>query len=146
MNRKKLIIIISAILLLAAIVAGLIYFEVVNVRELLANINPEWGKEEVKEYQVPIPGNIITNVKNSRKVVRCEIVLILSDEEEAKRLEAETFKVKDVMLEILRSTEELEYRSDEIQQNLSARLVSKMKEMHDIQSITKVYYKQLITQ
>ena len=145
MKRNRLFIILLVVLLLVVVVGALIFFDVIDVSSILGSST---GTEVVstKEFQVPIPGNIITNVKNSRRFVRCEIVLILSNEKESTKLANETFKVKDVMLEILRGTEELEFRADDIQDRISQQLISKMNELHDYESITKVYYKQLITQ
>ncbi|QOR35353.1 flagellar basal body-associated FliL family protein [Clostridium sp. 'deep sea'] len=144
MKRKRLLIILLVVLLLIVVVGALMFFGVIDVSQILGNT----GEPVVstKEYQVAIPGNIITNIKNSRRFVRCEIVLILNNEKESTKLVSETFKVKDVMLEILRGTEELEFRADDIQDRISEKLITKMNELHEYESITKVYYKQLITQ
>ena len=143
MKRKRLLILLVVVLLIV-VVGALIFFGVIDVSKILGKT----GEPTVstKEYQVAIPGNIITNIKNSRRFVRCEIVLILNNEKESTKLVNETFKVKDVMLEILRGTEELEFRADDIQDRISEKLITKMNELHEYESITKVYYKQLITQ
>jgi len=140
MNRKTIIII--AIVLAVLLVGGFIASRFVDIPALFSG-----GQEAViEEYNFPIEGSILTNIKNSRKFVKCELVVLLEDQAEYENIRSDMFKIKDLVIEILRAMEEQEYLEDELQKTLSDKIIFKLNEELGYESVTRIYFKQLITQ
>lgn len=137
--NKKIIIAIVAVLLI--FVVGFVSSQFLGVN--LPFINNE---EEIVEYNFPINGTIITNIKNSSSYVKCDLVLTMTSEEEFNSMKDNSYKIKHAIIEVLRSMEEKDYYQDDLQNTLGEKIITKLNESFGYENIEKVFFNQLITQ
>jgi flagellar basal body-associated protein FliL len=137
MNRK---IIIAVIVVLLVFVLGFVSTQFLDVKLPFAD------NGEIEEYKFPIDGTIITNIKNSRSYVKCDIVLTITNEDEFEEIVDNSHKIKHAIIEVLRSMEEHEYYQDNLQNALGDKIITKLIESFEYENITEVYFEQLITQ
>ncbi len=110
------------------------------------NIQPEELSEEpVELYIYKLDSSITTNIKNSKKFVKCGMVFQLQDAEELPLLEKNDSRVRNIINETLRSYDETDYRQDDILDQLSLGVISGIEKQIGIQSITNVYFEEFIT-
>ena len=137
MNKK---LIIGIVVVLLVFVLGFVSTQFLDITL------PFMGEKEEEVFEFPIEGPILTNIKNSRSYVKCDVVLTITNEDEFKDMVENSFKIKHAIIEVLRSMEENEYYQDDLQKILSQKIITKLSESFSYENITQVYFEQLITQ
>ena len=105
----------------------------------------ELGEEPVEQYIYNLAGSITTNIKNSKKFVKCGISFQLNDAEEMSLLEQNSSKVRDIVNRTLKSYDEADYRQDDILDLISLSVTSSIEQQIGIESITDVFFEEFIT-
>ncbi|MFP4457601.1 MAG: flagellar basal body-associated protein FliL [Clostridia bacterium] len=139
MMNKKIIIPIVAFLLI--FVVGFVSVQFLGLSLPFTN-----NEEDIVEYEFPIGGTIITNIKGSRSYVKCDIVLTIVDEDEYYLMKENSYKIKDAIIEVLRAMEENDYYQDGLQKTLGDKIITKLNESFGYEHVDKVFFEQLITQ
>ena len=130
---KKIIIIIIAVVVVAAGVGS--YFLFFNNRE----------PEPVSEFYVP--GDFfVTNIKDSKYLLKTTIVLELNKEGMEPYLTEYNHVIRDIIVFTLREKTEEELRSSGIQETLRKEIVDKLNSEMEIDYIVDVYFNDYVLQ
>jgi len=130
---KKIIIIIIAVVVVAAGVAA--YFVFFNDRE------PPVIRVSY------VPGDFfVTNIKDSKYLLKTTIVLELNKEGMEEYLTEYNHIIRDIIVFTLREKTEEELRGNGIQDELRAEIVEKLKNEMDIDYIVTVYFNDYVLQ
>ncbi len=130
---KKIIIIIAAVVLVGAGVASYFLF--------FANREPE----PVRVFYVP--GDFfVTNIKDSKYLLKSTIVLELNAEEKEEYLTEYNHVIRDIIVFTLREKNEEELRSTGIQDILRKEIVDKIKSEMGIDYVVDVYFNDYVIQ
>lgn len=138
MNKKTMIIII----ILVVIMLALATFLAINF--LLTDKNE--NEVVVKEKYYHNVGEIISNLKDSKRLVKCNITVEVTDEGLLDRLEKENFLINHEINEIIRNKVEKDLEGKEGQQNLQNEITKKLVEIFDNNEIINIYFNELIVQ
>lgn len=130
---KKVIIIIAAVVLVGAGVASYFLF--------FANKEPE----PVEVFYVP-GDYFVTNIKDSKYLLKSTIVLELNQEEKEEYLTEYNHVIRDIIVFTLREKTEEELRSSGIQDVLRTEIVEKLQEEMGIDYIVYVYFNDYVIQ
>ncbi len=130
---KKIIIIVVALVLVGAGVASYFLF--------FANREPE----EISVFYVP--GDFfVTNIKDSKYLLKSTIVLELNVEGKEEYLTEYNHVIRDIIVFTLREKNEEELRSTGIQDVLRQEIVEKIKSEMDIDYVVDVYFNDYVIQ
>ena len=130
---KKIIIIIAAVIVVAAGVAA--YFIFFKDKE----------PEPVRTFYVP--GDFfVTNVKDSKYLLKTTIVLELNKEGMEEYLTEYNHVIRDIIVFTLREKTEEELRSTGIQETLRTEIVDKLKKEMDMDYLVTVYFNDYVLQ
>ena len=130
---KKIIIIIIAVVVVASGVAAYFIF--------FRNSEPEAIRIAY------VPGDFfVTNVKDSKYLLKTTIVLELSKEGMEEYLTANNHMIRDIIIFILREKTEEELRSSGVQDALRDEIVSKISEKMGIDYIATLYFNDYVLQ
>jgi flagellar basal body-associated protein FliL len=138
MNKK---LIIGIVVLLLIFVVGFVSAQVFDI-----NLPFIGGEGEDVEHTYAVEGSILTNIKNSRSFVKTEVVFTVMSDNEVEHMRENAFKIRDLIIDVLRSMEEHEYYTDNLQKVLSERIIERMSNDLGYEYIQRVYFKDLITQ
>lgn len=92
------------------------------------------------------PEFFLSNVKDSKRYVKAEIVIELTREKDVTTLEERTYVLKDAVLGILRSKTQEELSAPEAQTVLAAEITQAIETELEIKSVHKIYFSSLIMQ
>lgn len=146
MKKNGLIILLIVLLTLLILIGGFITITLLDLKAGPEGNAEEEESEPVELYKFSLEKSVITNVKDSKKYIRCNIVIQLSNSEESIKLQENSFKVEDILISILRGIKEEEYKEINIQQKISDLVRKSIEEEMKVTSITKIYFSELITQ
>lgn len=130
--KKKITIIIIIVLLLAGGTTA--YF-------LLNNVE----KEPVIAYYVP-GDYFVTNIKDSTRLLKANIVLELTTDTATAFLEENNHIIRDVIVFTLREQTETELRSSDIHDKLCSQIVSELKTRLNIDYLQTIYFNDYVIQ
>ena len=138
MTVKKVILFsIIGFVVTAAVFGGVFY--------LTTKKNPEQAAKEVKTYNYSV-GELYANIKDSRRILKANINFEITDEKLTEKLEAKKPKIRNDILELIRSTEENQLTGDKGQQMLRTQILKSVKQMMATEKITNVYFVEFIIQ
>ncbi len=135
---SKKVIIIIAVVALVLIIAGVV------VGVLLLG-NSEKKPKEVKTYFLSL-GEIYSNVKDSKKIVKVKFTIETTNEKSIDKLSGKSFIILDEVNKIIRNTTEDELQGMEGQTKLQDSILERLVELFENESITNVYFDEFITQ
>ena len=137
-SKKLLIIIIAAVVVLAGAGIGSYFLFFSGERE------PK-EKPAIREYYVP--GEFfVTNVKDSRYLLKTTIVLEISETDMAEYLTKNNHIIRDVIVFTLREMTEEELRETGVQNDLRRKLVDRLNEELEVEYITTIYFNDFVLQ
>ena len=148
MKKNAVVILLIVLLALCILIGGAVLVILMDIKNGPDDNQDNKKDDKVVEevYKFSIDERTITNIKNSKKVVMCRLVIELSDEKESKLLQENTYKVTDILIEVLRSTSEIEYRDDDIQSKIGAKIEKSLQDELGVESILRVYFNEFLTQ
>ncbi|MBB6216484.1 flagellar FliL protein [Anaerosolibacter carboniphilus] len=135
--KKVMLFSIVGFLVTAIIFGGVFYFAVYKT--------PEKTVKEVKTFSYPI-GELYSNVKDSRKILKANVVIETLDEKIQGKLEPNKSKITNSILEVLRSKDESSLAGEKGQQALRTEVLKAVKQIVDSDKITNVYFVEFIVQ
>ncbi len=131
--KKKLLIIILVIVLAGG---GAAYYFLVY----------QGGEAEEKLYAY-VPGDyFVTNVKDSGKLFKVTVVLMLNEEKLQEKLEDKEYIIRDSIIQKLRQLTEADIKSQDIQNKLRDEIKNKLNADLGIDNIVKVYFNDFVMQ
>ena len=134
---KKIIIIIAAIVLVAAGASYFIFFAG----------GDEEGKAEEVELTSYSPGDyFVTNVKDSSRLLKITVVLMLNTDKLTEELDANQYLIRDTIISIMRDLSEEDITSDNIQNWLRLQMADDLNSVLNIDNIVTVYFSDLVMQ
>ncbi|AOT68272.1 flagellar basal body-associated FliL family protein [Geosporobacter ferrireducens] len=138
MSVKKVVLFsIIGFIVTAAVFGGAFY--------LAANRNSEKAVKEIKTYNYSV-GELYCNIKDSRKILKVNINFEITDERLSAKLDEKKPKIRNDILELIRSKEETVLVGDKGQQMLRNEILKSVKQMMDTEKITNVYFVEFIIQ
>ena len=149
MKKNAVVILLIVLLALCILIGGavlVILMDIKNGPDDKADADKNNDKVIEEVYKFTIDERTITNIKNSKKVVMCRLVIELSDNEECQLLIDNSYKVTDLLIEVLRSISEIEYREDDIQKKIGDKIKKSLGEQLGTQSIVRIYFNEFLTQ
>jgi len=133
---KKVIIIIAVFLVIALVAGGAVYFF------LFRNSK----NESVQLYNYAIADSFVTNVKDSTKLFKVTVILVLNKEGMDEYFKSNLYTVRDTILFILRGLTEDDIMSSDIQDRLRATIPKAINETLKIDNVVSVYFSDFVMQ
>lgn len=140
MKIKALIII---IVLLIAIILGITIYPML-VGKGSSSDNDKTEKVEYTDLHLGDP--FITNVTDSKSLIKVGVTIRLNDKEAAQQLEKNSGEVRDIINFILRSKTEEEFRRQSIQQVLKEEIRNNVNERFDFDCVEDVFFTEIVLQ
>lgn len=132
MQKKIIIVLILIIVLLIS--GGVTYF-------VLAS---KAGQPEVYMYD---PGDFfVTNVSDSKCLVKADILIELSDKDTNEYLTDNSFKVRDAVVRILRGKTYNDIMRADIQDEIKKDIIDKLTSEYELDGIENVYFNEFVVQ
>lgn len=135
--KKAAIIIIIALLILVVAVGTVIVF-------LLMPSKPEVKGNNGYVYSTG--GDFLTNLKDGGHYVKADILIEVSDKNTLKILEANNYKIRDQIIEILSNIEEEDTKHQDFKKNLRDTLKEDLQNSLKIDKIRGIYFNEFIIQ
>lgn len=134
--KKKTLLIIIAVLVVAACAA--LYF-------LVLRGSGSGGKEKKETLYSYVPGDyFVTNVKDSNKLFKVTVVLMLNTDKLNDQLDKSKYTIRDTILFTLRSLTEEDILSPDIQDNLRKDLTKKLNSALGIDNIVTICFSDFV--
>ncbi len=146
MMKKKALLILMIILMSAIVFLGGVGVMVMGELLDFSGRDGSESSTQIEEYKYAMPTSIITNIKDSRKYVKCKLVFKLDTFADQEEFENRSYIVNDIIIGVLRDFSEREYESYNIRQMITEALSEKLTETLDITGIRSIYFEELITQ
>lgn len=138
--KKKPIIIVMTLLLVLVLAGGAYYFMVIKQQqENAAEKNPTYYTFELKDP-------FVTNVKDSDKLFKATIFLVLDKKGMDKELTSKLPIIRDTILFQLRDLTEDDIGSDTIQGTLRKSIPAALNKALDITNVKSVYFSDFVMQ
>lgn len=134
MSRKKIIIAAAALAVVLAAGAA-VYFFVLRKSEPVAKL-----------YDYAIEDSFVTNVKDSSKLFKATVILVLNQDKLGETLDANQYVVRDTVLFILRDLTEDDIRSGDIQDKLRVTIPKALNAALGIDNVVSVYFSDFVMQ
>ena len=136
--KKILIIIIAVVIIGGGVGAYFLFF---------SNKDKDKDKEpEVILYTYPIEDAFITNVKDSQKLLKTTIILVVNKEKMDELLEKNQYSIRDTILLILRSLTVEDISGMGIQERLRSEIPTALNKALKIDNIVSVYFGDFVMQ
>jgi flagellar FliL protein len=129
------IIIIAVVVLGAGVGAYFLFFS-----------NKEKKEPEIVLYTYAIEDSFITNVKDSQKLLKTSIILVVNKEKMDEFLGMNIYSIRDTILIILRNLTDKEIASMDIQERLRDEIPSALNKVLKIDSVVSVYFSDFVMQ
>lgn len=148
MKKNAAIILLIVFLSLLILIGGILLVVILDINSSFSHdIKTNNSSQEIEEvYKFTLNDSAVTNIKDSKKYVRCKLVIELGDFQESNQLENDSYKVRDIIIKILRSFGEKEYMKESIQEQIEKKIKKTLENNLDIKSIKKVYFNEFVTQ
>lgn len=141
MKNKKIVIILLLILLVVAIGAGAAYYFILRPSQAAAA-----AEKPAELYEYAISDSFVTNVKDSNKLLKTTIVLVVNEKDLNDFLDANKYTIRDTILFILRGLTEDDIKKDDIQDTLRQSIPEALNEALEIDSIVSIYFSDFVMQ
>ena len=147
MNRKVLLILLIFLLVTVIFIGGITVSVLFDIVDLPFAEKSDGAVEETAViYKYLMDKKITTNIKDSKKYVQCKLAFELESQDDQLKLQENSYVLNDLIIEILRSYTESDYRKQNIQETIKESLASTIEEKLGVTSIQRVYFEDLITQ
>jgi len=143
-STKKVILIVVVVVIIILGLAGTIAGYVFNKGGFTFFENNK-KKEKVEKYYLSLD-SIYCNIKDSKKVLSLKVTIELIDEDSKTELENKQFLIKDDINKIIRNKTEEELQGSEGLTNLQKEIKNSLVKIFDDESITNVYFDEMIIQ
>ena len=138
MTFKKVVLLsIIGFIITVLVLGGVFYFSVYK--------KPEQSVKEIKTYTYAI-GDLYSNLKDSKKILKINIVFETTDEKITGQIDKEKPKLTNFVLELIRSKTESELLGDIGQQNLRKEVLKLAKSILPSDKVNDVYFVEFIIQ
>lgn len=137
MAKKKTGIIILGLFIALAIVAAAVIIYILN------NQNAE---KEPELYSYPITDYFVTNVKDSSKLFKTSIVLVVNEKGMETLLDEKKPEIRDTILFVLRGLTAEDLTSDSIQDKLRDEIPKDINEALEIDNVVSLYFTDFVMQ
>lgn len=105
------------------------------------------GKEgEPALYHYAIKNAFVTNVKESSKLFKATVVLVVNEKGLDKLLDAEQYVIRDTILFILRGLTEEDIKSESVQDRLRVSIPQSLNDALQIENVVSVYFGDFVMQ
>ncbi|WDV47702.1 flagellar basal body-associated FliL family protein [Clostridiaceae bacterium M8S5] len=135
-NNKVLIMAMAALIVILTIV-GIVFGVMLHNSK---------NKEEVKETFTYDAGEVLTNLKGSKRFIKCSITLEITDEALKEEFGKNQPKMKDTITKIIRNKGEKDVEGMQGQINLQQEMKQKLSEIFVTEDIANIYFKEFIVQ
>lgn len=147
MKRKVLLILLVFLLITVIFIGGITVSVLLDIIDLPFAEESEAADEEAAVvYKYLMDKKITTNIKDSKKYVQCKLAFELESKDDQTRLQENSYVLNDMIIEILRSYTESDYRKQNIQETIKESLSLMIEEKLGVTSIQRIYFEDLITQ
>ena len=141
MKKKKIVILLLLILLVVAIGAGAAYYFILRPAAAAAA-----AEKPAELYEYAISDSFVTNVKDSNKLLKTTIVLVVDEKDLDDFLDENQYTIRDTILFILRGLTEDDIKNDDIQDTLRQSIPEALNEALEIDSIVSIYFSDFVMQ
>ncbi|MBS3994163.1 MAG: flagellar basal body-associated FliL family protein [Alkaliphilus sp.] len=135
--KKVFLFSIIGFIIIALIAGGIFYFTVYRKSEPVA--------EEVITFTYSL-GELYSNLKDSNRILKINIVLEITDEKFIENLDSERSKITNHILELLRSKNESQLSGNSGQENLRNEILKLVNSLLPSEKINDVFFVEFITQ
>ncbi len=140
MSTKKLLII-ALVSLITIIVIILGIYGIIRWQ----NMNKTNDVEEVDKYYYEL-GEMYCNLKDSNRILKCNITIEVTDENLLQKLESKKFIIHDEINKVIRNKEEKDIEGKAGQVNLQNEISKMLITIFETQDIDNIYFNELIVQ
>lgn len=144
MSTKKVILIVVVVVIVILGLVGSIVGYLFNKGGFAFMGNNE-KKKETEKYYLSLD-SIYCNIKDSKKVLSLKVTIELDNEDSKTELDNKQFLIKDNINKIIRNKTEEELQGSEGQINLQKEIKNSLIKIFDDESITNVYFDEMIIQ
>lgn len=138
MNGKRIAIIIGIVFIVIILIVGTIIGY-----NLLKKQDDTVESMKITSYEL---GGMYANLKNSSRILKCTIVIEITDEEFTDELNNKKYLINNEINKIIRNKTTKEIEGSEGQISLQKEITDKLKEMFDAEKIYNIYFYELIVQ
>lgn len=140
---KKLVIVF--IVLVVVMIIGMGFF----MYYFFSPAKPAFGDTTVQEedvigYNTGSP--FITTLRNSKRIIRADIVIEVQDKKDEKILNDFNYRVRDCILTILGNISEDDINSEDFKDNLKVKIKNTLQDMLETVNIKGVYFNEFVIQ
>ena len=145
MNKKALLILLIIMMALIIFFSGTIVVVLTDIFDGSDDTVAEG--EEIQTFKYQMNQAIITNIKNSNNYVKCRLTFKLENEQDQLEFEEKAYIVNDIILEVLRSYTDTQYRAPDIKDKIAASIEEEIiRNLELTNGIKSIYFEELITQ
>lgn len=121
-------------------------FLLVNVYKTPTTKSDDYNKskETCAVFNTGTP--FITNIKDNRSILKCDIYIEVNDKDAAEQLKKEIPKIRDRIILILRDLTIEDIERQDIQEELKNHIQSDLQETLGIQNISNIYFNEFVVQ
>ncbi|HHW71068.1 MAG TPA: flagellar basal body-associated FliL family protein [Clostridiales bacterium] len=121
-------------------------FLVVNIYKTPKVENEKNNKENGTSIVFNTGDSFITNIKDDKSILKCDIYIEVDNKETAEQLKEDIPKIRDRIILILRELTIDDVERQDIQTELKKRIQSELQENLDVQNITNIYFNEFVVQ
>ncbi len=99
-----------------------------------------------KFYLLDTGGHFITNVKDTKNLLKSDIAIKMSDKNQHRTFEANNFQVRDAIIGVLRSKSYDELKNPGVQETLKDEIKNRLCEVLPGDSIVDTYFREFVIQ
>lgn len=121
-------------------------FLVVNIYKTPKFENEKNNKENGTSIVFNTGDSFITNIKDDKSILKCDIYIEVDNKETAEQLKEDIPKIRDRIILILRELTIDDVERQDIQTELKKRIQSELQENLDVQNITNIYFNEFVVQ
>ena len=135
--KKVLLLSVIGFFVAVAVFGSIFYFAVFK--------KPDATVKEIKTYNYVV-GELFANIRESRKILKVNLVLETTDEKLSEKLDANRPKITNNILELLRSKDEGSLSVEQGQKILRSEILESVKKIVSSDKVIDVYFVEFIIQ
>ncbi|MCK9216515.1 MAG: flagellar basal body-associated FliL family protein [Firmicutes bacterium] len=141
--NKKILLIIIAVILLIVIISGIVF---IIVSTKLSSSKEEVLKVDKKIVMYEFDESFVTNVKDSKKILKTVIEVELANKKIEELVRARESEIRNEIYLILRSKREEDFEGAEGQIKLQKEITDGIKNIIKTENVLNVYFREFIIQ
>ena len=91
-------------------------------------------------------GQFITNIKDNTCLIKTDLVIEVTDRAKYKKLNDSTYKVRDLIINVLRSKTYDEMMNPSIQETLKTQIIGRINEEFNLNAADNIYFNEFVLQ